>query len=75
MELWYALLVAEGFWALAEFLLWRERPPGGKQLFQWVLLPLLLLIFLAQVISPIDPEAFAIAFAVVGAFALVFATK
>jgi hypothetical protein len=32
-------------------------------------------IFLAQVISPIDPEAFAIAFAVVGAFALVFATK
>jgi hypothetical protein len=47
MELLYAILVVLGVAALAELILWPkvyQRPPWGKRVFEWVLVPLLALI-------------------------------
>ena len=75
MELLAILVVLLGFWALGEAF-WPgilERPPGGKVLFEWVLLPLLILLFCLWAFPGGDPQTYAIAIAIVGSLALIFA--
>jgi hypothetical protein len=75
MELLYAILVVLGVAALAELILWPkvyQRPPWGKRVFEWVLVPLLVLIFVALVAQLGDPSALITALIVVGMLALVF---
>jgi hypothetical protein len=75
VELLIAILVALGFWALAEFLLMTQRPQYGRVWF-FVFLVLLFLLFFALVLNPgVDPEPYALAIAVIGALALTVATK
>jgi hypothetical protein len=61
LDLLAILVVLLGFWALGEAF-WPgilERPPGGKVLFEWVLLPLLILLFFLLAFYGGDPQTYA----------------
>jgi hypothetical protein len=67
------VLIVLGFWAFAEFLLGDQRPPWGKRLFEWLLVPLLAVILVAILVGAGDPTGLITALIVVGMLALVFA--
>jgi hypothetical protein len=75
LELLYAILVVLGVAAAVELFLWPkvyERPPWGKRLYEWLLVPLLGVILVALLIHTGDPTALITALIVVGMLALVF---
>jgi hypothetical protein len=74
LELLLIPLIILGGYGLYEFLMWRERPPGGKKLFDWVLVPLFFVLFVALLLTTGDPTGIIFALILVGLLALVFAT-